>query len=88
MCDNIDARHKTILPDYVWGDGDPEGVRQRAAEEMIKTAQAAERFGVKVVNGFTGIQHLAPRLQFSANPAEPDRERLQGFREAMQADPR
>ena len=54
VCDNIDARHKTILPDYVWGDGDPEGVRQRAAEEVIKTAQAAARFGVKTVNGFTG----------------------------------
>ncbi len=27
-------RHRDILPDAVWGDGDPEGVRQRAAEEM------------------------------------------------------
>lgn len=60
VCDLIDERHKTILPDYVWGDGNPEGVRQRAAEELIKTAQAAARFGVKVVNGFTGssIWHL------------------------------
>jgi len=33
VCDNIDARHQAILPDYVWGDGAPEGVRQRAAEE-------------------------------------------------------
>lgn len=60
VCDNIDARHQTILPDYVWGDGDPEGVRQRAAAELKKTAAAAARFGVKVVNGFTGssIWHL------------------------------
>lgn len=60
VCDNIDERHKGILPDYVWGDGDPEGVRQRAAEEMIKTAQAANRLGVKIVNGFTGssVWHL------------------------------
>ncbi|HOW18878.1 MAG TPA: sugar phosphate isomerase/epimerase, partial [Phycisphaerae bacterium] len=29
VCDNIDPRHKSILPDYVWGDGKPEGVRQR-----------------------------------------------------------
>ncbi len=60
VCDNIDARHKAILPDYVWGDGDPEGVRQRAAEEMKNTARAAAKFGVKVVNGFTGssIWHL------------------------------
>lgn len=60
VCDNIDARHAQILPKEIYGDGDPEGVRQRAAEEMIKTAQAAARFGVKVVCGFTGssIWHL------------------------------
>lgn len=60
VCDNIDTRHKEILPDYVWGDGDPEGVRQRAAQEIIKTGEAAKRLGVEVVNGFTGssIWHL------------------------------
>jgi len=60
VCDLIDERHKSIVPDYVWGDGVPEGVRQRAAEEMIKTAHAAKRLGVKIVNGFTGssIWHL------------------------------
>lgn len=59
-CDLIDDRHKSILPPYVWGDGDPEGVRQRAAEEMKNTARAAQKFGVGVVNGFTGssIWHL------------------------------
>ena len=25
VCDNIDERHKQILPDYIYGDGDPEG---------------------------------------------------------------
>jgi len=69
VCDPIDERHRSILPDYVWGDGDPEGVRQRAAAEMIDTAKAARRFfdaapaavkerlartGRTVVNGFTG----------------------------------
>ncbi len=60
VCDNIDERHKSILPDYVYGDGDPEGVRQRAAEELMKTARVAKEFGVKVINGFTGssIWHL------------------------------
>ena len=60
VCDNIDSRHQAIVPDYVWGDGDPEGVRQRAAQELIATAQAAARLGVSVVNGFTGssIWHL------------------------------
>lgn len=54
VCDPIDERHKGILPAHVWGKGDPEGVRQRAAQEMIETSHAAKRFGVKVVNGFTG----------------------------------
>jgi len=54
VCDRIDERHQSILPPYVWGDGEPEGVRRRAAKEMIKTAQAAKRLGVTVVNGFTG----------------------------------
>ncbi len=60
VSDRIDIRHKSILPDYVWGDGDPEGVRQRAAKEVIKTGEAAKRLGVSVVNGFTGspIWHL------------------------------
>ncbi len=54
VCDNIDARHKSIIPPHVWGDGDAEGVRQRAAKEMADTARAAAKLGVKVVAGFTG----------------------------------
>src|SRR6185436_12575686 len=54
VCDLIDARHKAILPPHVWGDGEAEGVRRRAAEEMKATARAAAKLGVKVVNGFTG----------------------------------
>jgi sugar phosphate isomerase/epimerase len=54
VCDPIDKRHKGILPAYVWGDGDPEGERQRAAQEVINTAKAARLFGVDTVNGFTG----------------------------------
>lgn len=60
VCDPIDARHRSILPAHVWGDGDAEGVRGRAAEEMVRTARAAAHLGVSVVNGFTGsaIWHL------------------------------
>jgi sugar phosphate isomerase/epimerase len=50
----IDQRHKGIVPAHVWGDGEPEGVRQRAAREMEDTARAAAKLGVKVVTGFTG----------------------------------
>jgi sugar phosphate isomerase/epimerase len=54
ICDPIDERHKAILPSRLWGDGDPEEVRQRCAEEMKNTARAARKFGVDIVNGFTG----------------------------------
>jgi sugar phosphate isomerase/epimerase len=54
VCDPIDSRHKSIISEELWGDGDPEGVRQRCAEEMKKTAMAAKRFGVDRVNGFSG----------------------------------
>jgi sugar phosphate isomerase/epimerase len=60
VCDRIDGRHRAILPPEVWGDGDPEGVRTRAAGRMMDTARAAARLGVTQVNGFTGssIWHL------------------------------
>jgi len=54
VCDPIDQRHQGVLPPRLWGDGDPEGVRRRAAEEMKDTARAARKFGVDIVNGFTG----------------------------------
>ena len=54
VCDLIDERHRAILPAHVWGDGAPEGVRQRAARELADTARAAAKFGVKSVTGFTG----------------------------------
>lgn len=69
VLDNIDERHKVIVPPYVWGDGDPKGVNQRAAEELKATARAAKKLGVKVVNGFTGssIWHL----NYSFPPVSP-----------------
>jgi sugar phosphate isomerase/epimerase len=54
VCDPIDERHRATVPPEVWGDGDPEGVRRRAAEGMKDTARAAAQLGVAVVTGFTG----------------------------------
>lgn len=70
VLDIIDARHQAILPEYVWGDGDPAGVNERAAEEMKNTARAAKKLGVSVVNGFTGssIWHLL--YDFPPTPRE------------------
>jgi sugar phosphate isomerase/epimerase len=54
VCDPIDERHRALLPEYVWGDGDPEGVGQRAAEEIMATARAAQKLGAGVLGGFAG----------------------------------
>jgi sugar phosphate isomerase/epimerase len=55
VCDHpIDVRHKGILPARIWGSGDPESVRQAAAQEMKDTARAAAKLGVRTVVGFTG----------------------------------
>jgi sugar phosphate isomerase/epimerase len=55
VADNpIDERHRAVLPDRLWGDGSPDGVRMRAQQEIKDTAVAAKMMGVKVVNGFTG----------------------------------
>ena len=55
VCDDpIDQRHRDILSDRVWGDGDPEGVRQRAAAEITMTARMAAALGVATVTGFSG----------------------------------
>ena len=76
VCDIIDHRHQAILPPRVWGDGKPEGVNARAIEEMKNTARAAQKFGVSVVNGFTGssIWHL-----FYAFPPVPESMIDEGF---------
>src|SRR5437588_5071926 len=54
VCDRIDDRHRPLVPDYVWGDGDPDGVRERAAAEMVETVRVAQALGATVVSGLTG----------------------------------
>ncbi|MFC4222711.1 sugar phosphate isomerase/epimerase family protein [Lysinibacter cavernae] len=55
VCDDpIDFRHQAIVGSKVWGDGEAEGVRQRAAEEMKLTARVARMLDVDTVVGFTG----------------------------------
>ena len=70
VLDTIDRRHQAILPDYVWGDGDPDGVNQRAVEDMKNAARAAQAFDVEVVNGFTGSS-IWPLL-YSFPPVPPE----------------
>ena len=71
VCDDpIDFRHQAIVRDRVWGDGDPEGVRQRAAEEMRLTARLAQEMGVDTVVGFTGSSIWRYVAMFPPVPAE------------------
>jgi sugar phosphate isomerase/epimerase len=71
ICDHpIDERHQDVVPARVWGDGDPEGVRQRAAEDMKNAARAAKLFGVDVVNGFTGSKIWHTVAMFPPVPPE------------------
>ncbi|MEV6035835.1 sugar phosphate isomerase/epimerase family protein [Nonomuraea sp. NPDC052116] len=70
VCDNpIDERHRGILPARVWGDGEPEGVRRRAAEEIKNTARAAAKLGVGTVVGFTGSSIWHTVAMFPPVPA-------------------
>ena len=50
VCDPIDERHEAILPPEVWGDGDPEGVRRRAADWMKDTARAGAQRTVALID--------------------------------------
>src|SRR5690606_34938254 len=71
VCDDpIDERHQAIVSERVWGDGDPEGVRQRAAEELKLTAKVAARMGVRTVVGFTGSSIWQYVAMFPPVPAE------------------
>lgn len=82
VCDLIDFRHQAILPADVWGDGLPEGVRQRAAAKLALTARAARIFFearpktlspgdlAPVVTGFTGSSIWHAIYAFPPAPAE------------------
>ena len=43
VCDRIDERHQAILSPEIWGDGDPNGVNQRAAQAHAKTPRAPRK---------------------------------------------
>lgn len=81
VCDPVDERHRATLPEHVWGDGDPEGVRQRAAEEMKDTARAATKLGVDVVTGFTGSSIWSKFYFFPPTGQEEIEEGFQDFAE-------
>jgi sugar phosphate isomerase/epimerase len=81
IADCIDVRHKNLVPDYIWGDGVPDGVRDRAREEMKATILAAEKMGIGIVAGFTG----SPLWSYVAGyPLPSESVVTAGFRECAQ----
>ncbi|MCL2304615.1 MAG: sugar phosphate isomerase/epimerase [Planctomycetaceae bacterium] len=54
VLDRIDERHRKFVSEKAWGNGDGDGVNQRAAEELKRLAKAAQKFGVSIITGFTG----------------------------------
>ena len=88
VCDDpIDFRHQAIVGSKVWGDGDPEGVRRRAAEELKLTAKVARKLGVDTVVGFTGSKVWQYVAMFPPVPGLGDRGRVPGLRRPVEPDP-
>ncbi|MFB8275419.1 sugar phosphate isomerase/epimerase family protein [Nocardia colli] len=82
VCDHpIDERHRAIVPQRIWGDGEPEGVRQRAATEMADTARAAAQLGVDTIVGFTGSSIWHTVAMFPPVPADAIERGYQDFAE-------
>jgi sugar phosphate isomerase/epimerase len=69
VLDPNDGRTDGFLPENIRGKS-PEGKRAWAIEEVMRTAHAAKKLGVSVVNGFTGssIWHLI----YSFPPISPE----------------
>jgi sugar phosphate isomerase/epimerase len=66
----------------VWGDGDPAGVNERAAQEMLATVQAAPLLGVTLLTGFTGSPLWASVMGY---PAATSSEVADGLRAVVRA---
>jgi sugar phosphate isomerase/epimerase len=79
VCDAIDNRHQAILPGPVWGDGNPEGVRQRAADELMAAAAAAQKMGVGILSGLSGSSIWSYVLGYPAPTPDVVSEAFQDF---------
>jgi len=80
ICDRIDERHRAILPAEVWGDGEPAGVQQRAAETDEGYGARSSPLRHHAGQRLHGIAGLAPALLVSAERLQRDRARLRAVR--------
>ena len=88
VCDRIDERHQAILPSHVWGDGEPEGVRRRAAEELAPDGDCRPRDRRRGRERLHGLERLALALCLPADRTGLLGRGLRGLREALRSDPR
>ena len=89
VCDDpIDERHRGILPARVWGDGEPEGVRRRAAEAMQVTARAAARARRAHGRRVHRVEDLEDGGDVPAGARVDDRRRVPRLRRPLEPDPR
>ena len=73
------------MPSRIWGDGDPEGVRQRASEEVKNTAHVAAELGAYIVNGFTGSKIWHMLAGFPPVPPETIEDGYQDFADRLES---
>ncbi len=85
VLDNIDARHKVILPPYVWGDGDPKGINQRALKNS-RIRLEPPRSLASSGQWLHRIEYLALELFLPAGFAGDDRRWIQAFGRTIPSD--
>lgn len=54
LCDPADSVLQRILPEEIWADGDPDGIRERTSEALSLAAIAAQKMGIPTISGFSG----------------------------------
>ena len=81
----IDARHRDILPDRLWGDGSTDGVRERCAEEMKDTCARRQSLRRRCRQWLHRQPGLAHDLSLPADFGRNDRRRLPRIRRPLAA---
>ena len=71
---------RRILPARIWGDGEPEGVRRRAAAEIEGHRAGRGRLRRRHRHRLHRLRDLAPGRHVPAGPRVDDRARLRGLR--------
>lgn len=70
VSDPIDSGHGEVLPHRVWDGGDPDGVTQRAIDEVKQTAAVGRAVGVNAATGLLGLP-VSPLLYLVPHTPDP-----------------